>query len=41
MANPDFDLHQFLKEPYILEDDIVEVLEERLDVDEIEDLLKD
>ena len=41
MTNPDFDLHQFLKQPYILEDDVVEVLEKRLDVDEIEDLVKD
>ena len=41
MTNPPFDLYQYLKEPYIKEDDVVEILEKRLNIDEIGDLLLD
>lgn len=41
MTNPPFDLYHYLKEPYILEDDVVEILEKRSNIDEIGDLLLD
>ena len=41
MTDPPFDLYQYLKEPYIQADDVVEILEKRLNIDEIGDLLLD